>query len=201
MNQSSKPMTQPTKPSMPKACISQNEVILSDCMDTLWEQHVFWTRLFLISVAENLQDLEPTKQRLLRNPKDIANVYRVYYGDDIANNIEELITEHLEIGGNLIVALKNNDSSKAEMLDNQWHQNADDIAKYFNSFNPYYGEKEVREMFYEHLRLTSIEVGARLNKQYEQDIKAFDTIEQEALMMAKYFSDGIIMQFPEYFKA
>ena len=64
--------------------------------------------MLLISIAENLKDLDATQTRLLQNPKDIANVFRRYYGDSVANTIEKLLTEHLVIGKNLIVALKNN---------------------------------------------------------------------------------------------
>lgn len=62
--------------------------------------------MLLISIAENLADLEATKARLLENPKDIADVFRKYYGNNIANTIQKLLTEHLVIGGDLIVALK-----------------------------------------------------------------------------------------------
>ena len=60
-----------------------------------------WTRMLFISIAENLKDLEATQTRLLRNPKDIANVFRPYYGNNIANEIQRLLTEHLAIGKDL----------------------------------------------------------------------------------------------------
>ena len=93
-------------------------------MDLVWEQHIMWTRIFLISVAENLADLEPTKARLLENPKDIANVFKRYYGTNIANTIEKLLTEHLVIGGDLIVALKNGNQKLADELNKKWYVSA-----------------------------------------------------------------------------
>lgn len=33
-----------------------------------------WTRMLLISIAENLGDLDATRTRLLENPKDIADI-------------------------------------------------------------------------------------------------------------------------------
>ena len=36
--------------------------------------------MLLISIAEDLKDLEATQARLLQNPKDIANVFARYYG-------------------------------------------------------------------------------------------------------------------------
>lgn len=168
-------------------------------LNTLWEQHVFWTRLFLISVAENLKDLNETEKRLLRNSVDIANIYRRYYGNSVAQRIQNLLTEHLKIGGDLIVALKNKDNLKAQELDKKWHQNADEIAEFLSSINPYYNRQELQQMLYEHLALTTEEVKARLRGDYKTDIEAFDRVEKEALKMASYFTRGIWKQFRNMF--
>ena len=84
--------------------ISMNQVQLIKQMNLVWEQHIMWTRMLLISIAENLKDLEATQARLLRNPKDIADVFRRFYGIAVANRIQQLLTEHLVIGKDLIVA-------------------------------------------------------------------------------------------------
>ena len=179
--------------------ISINQSHLIQDMDLAWLEHVFWTRLFLISVAENLNGLEPTKTRLLENPRTIANVFRKYYGNNIANKIEELIREHLVIGGDLIVALKNGNEKLAQELNTKWYKNADDMAEAFSSINPYYPKEEVRQMLYNHLRLTTNEVSARLQKKYIEDIRAYDMVQKEVLKMAESFVNGIVKQFPDSF--
>lgn len=179
--------------------ISINQFNLQINMDTVWEQHIMWTRMFLISVAESLADLEPTKARLLENPKDIANVFRKYYGNNIANIIQNLLTEHLVIGGDLIVALKNGNQKLADELNKKWYKNADEIAIAFSSINPFYPRDVVKKMFYEHLKLTTDEVSARLKKDYVADIKAFDIVQKEILKMSKFFVDGIVNQFSNLF--
>ncbi len=50
------------------------QVNLMNELRKLWEQHVVWTRLFLVSAFGDLPDLEATTKRLLRNPTDFANV-------------------------------------------------------------------------------------------------------------------------------
>ena len=49
----------------------------------LWEEHIMWTRSFIISTVSELDDIEYVTHRLLRNPTDFANVFRLYYGDEI----------------------------------------------------------------------------------------------------------------------
>ena len=180
-------------------CISMNEVNLIKRMNLVWEQHIMWTRMLFISIAENLKDFSATEARLLQNPRDIANIFERFYGKNIANIIEKLITEHLAIGEKLIFALKNKEQKVAADLNAKWYKNADKIAEAFSNFNPFYKRSDVQAMMYEHLRLTSKEVEERLARNYVADIKAFDEVQKEVLGMAQYFVDGIICQFPDLF--
>lgn len=179
--------------------VSINQVNLLTQMNLVWIEHILWTRMLLISIAENLKDLEPTKARLLRNPKDIADVFRRYYGNSTANTIQRLLTEHLQIGGDLIVALKNGNQRLAQELNTKWYRNADDMAEAFSRINPFYPKEEVRHMFYDHLRLTTDEVSARLKGDYTADIKAYDVVQREILKMSEFFVNGIVKQFPNLF--
>lgn len=169
---------------------------LNNKMRLAWLQHVYWTRMVLISIAERLQDQEATVDRLLQNPQDIANVFELYYGSDVAKKISDLLTEHLKIGAELITALRDGKSQEADDLNKKWYINADQMADAFSSINPNYNREDVRKMLYEHLDLTKKEVAMRLAKDYRADIEAFNKVEQEVLRMADYFSEGIMKQFP-----
>ena len=49
-----------------------------------------------------------------------------------------------------------------------------------------YPKEEVRRMLYEHLRLTTEEVKARLRGDYAADINAFDMVQKEILKMSHF---------------
>jgi hypothetical protein len=176
------------------------QITLINQMRLAWEQHVYWTRLLLISIAEKLKDLPETADRLLRNPQDIANIFMPFYGAQAAQTISALLTEHLQIGAKLITALRDNKKEEADALNKEWYINADKMAEAFNSLNPqFYNREELRQMLYKHLELTTKEVAARLAGNYREDIEAFDKVEKEALMMADYFTSGLMKQFPHRF--
>jgi len=179
--------------------ITYSQFILISNMRKAWEQHVYWTRMLLISIAERLTDQLAVTARILRNPADIANIFSDFYGIETANLIENLLTEHLQIGSKLITALRDGKSTEAEILTKQWYMNADKMAEAFSGINPFYNREEIRAMLYNHLELTTQEVMMRLAGNYAADIEAFERVEREALMMADYFSSGIIQQFPEMF--
>src|SRR5437762_9661413 len=56
-----------------------------DAMRKLWEDHVTWTRLFIVSAAAGLPDKDATTQRLLQNQTDIGNAVADFYGRDAGN--------------------------------------------------------------------------------------------------------------------
>lgn len=175
------------------------QINLMNMFRMLWEQHIMWTHAVVTSIASSLPDDSVVTARLLKNPKDMASVFRRFYGDAVANNLEKLFTEHLTIGKQYLIALKNQ-SSDAEQINKQWHENADQIAAYMSSINPYYDQNEIRNMYYEHLKLVANQGIARDYGNYPADVEAYDTGEQHALKMADEFTRGLIRQFPQKFQ-
>lgn len=172
---------------------------LRDQMRLLWEQHVYWTRMTIISIANDLPDEQATTRRLLRNAKDFETTFRNFYGARLAREFGNLITAHLVIAAELVKAAKAGNASAAANAEKRWYANADEIVAFLASINPYFSEDKLRKMWYEHLALTKAEAVAILKGNYAKSITIFDQIEQEALLMADYLSNGIIRQFPDKF--
>lgn len=180
-------------------CITRNQLNLTSRMNSLWEQHVFWTRLLIISILESLKDLQQTEERLLKNPVQLGILFGRFYGADAQKIITNLLNEHLVVGAKLVTAFKNNDKPAINELNTLWYDNARRMAETFSMINPFYIEEDLRKMLYNHLDLTKNEVALRLEGKYEEDIKNFDMIEMQALEMANYFTNGIIFRFRNMF--
>jgi len=185
---------------MPEYPSPAKKMSLINDMRLKWSQHVYWTRMLIISIVQRLPDLDAVTARLMRNPHDIAGIFAEYYAPDIANMIADLLTEHLQIAAQLVVALRDSDHAGAAGLNRAWYANADKMANAFSDINPHYGHQAMQEMLYSHLNLTTQEVAMRLAGNYPADIKAFDAVEAEALSMADAFSSGLEMQFPQMFR-
>jgi len=52
-----------------------------------------------------------------------------------------------------------------------------------------------------HLSTTTAEVVARLNKNWDADVRAIDEVYHHILMMSDALTDGIVKQFPNRFDA
>ena len=173
---------------------SRQQICLMNQIRKLWEQHVYWTRFFIISTAADLGDLEPVTNRLLQNPKDFAKMLTPFYGTRIAEQFQALFTEHLSIAGDLVNAIKNHNRELANKTRSKWYRNADKIAVFLSSINQCWNKSKWQSMLFSHLEMTEKEATLRLQGNYEADIIIFDQIENEALIMADYMFCGIIKQ-------
>jgi hypothetical protein len=171
-------------------------------MRRLWEEHVMWTRLAVISLTTKSPDTSATVARLLKNQTDIGNAIKPYYGAAAGKQLTALLREHILIAADLIAAALEGDTAAVSDQQTRWTANADKIANLLNRANSHFWKlAPMKAMLHDHLRLTTDEVIARLTQNWAADIKAYDKIHRQALHMADMLSAGIIGQFPNRFSA
>ncbi len=175
-----------------------------DAMRKLWEDHIVWTRQYIVSAATlgaDLPDIGPTTDRLLANQADIGNAFRPFYGDAVGDAVTALLREHILGAAALISAAKAGDAAATEVATTAWYANADEIAVALSGLNPDAWELgHMQAMMRAHLDRTLEEAVARLQGRYADDIAAYEAVHADILAMADMLSDGIIEQFPERFR-
>jgi hypothetical protein len=180
--------------------ISQKELALRNDMRKLWEDHITWTRLTIISLTTDAPDTSATVGRLLQNQVDLGNAIKPFYGEAAGNELTRLLRDHILIAADIIVAAKAGDADGVADGQARWRANADEIAAFLNAANPRSWKLgEMKAMLYEHLRLTTSEVVARLQADWAADVAAYDRIHLQALQMADELSAGIVKQFRHRF--
>jgi hypothetical protein len=197
--------TMPREPMPPKQMLSisgmdKSEVELRDGMRKLWSDHVIWTRMFIVSSVANMPEAGLNAERLLKNQQDIGDAIKPYYGDAAGEKLADLLKQHILIAADIVTAAKAGDSAALDAGEKKWADNSDDIAVFLSSANPNWPKKNLQDMLSQHLNLTKSELLARINSDYPGDIKVFDTIYTQILMMADTLSGGIVKQFPNKFK-
>jgi hypothetical protein len=181
--------------------ISQQKIDLTLAMDKLWEDHVTWTRMYIISVTSELPDADFAAQRLLQNQVDIGNAIKPIYGDAAGEQLTSLLNDHILIAAELLSAAKAGDNSAFEDANSRWYANADQIAEFLSTANPKnWPLNDTQAMMRTHLDLTLEEAVARLNGDWSGDIAAYDKVHDEILHMADMLTKGVISQFPSKFK-
>lgn len=181
------------------AMVSQPE--LQDAMRMLWEEHIVYTRNFIISTLGGLEDAGPIAERLLRNQDDIGNAVKPFYGEEAGKKLTGLLREHILIAADIVTAAKSGDNAKVGKDQERWKKNADEIAVFLGGANPKnWPVQTLKDLLYKHLDYTTAEVVSRLKKDWAADIKAYDQGHAHMLMFADALTDGIVKQFPDEFR-
>jgi hypothetical protein len=181
--------------------MSEQRLAFHDEMRRLWEDHITWTRLFIVSATDDLPDAPATTQRLLRNQDDIGDAVKPFYGRAAGERLTALLREHILVAADLLAAAKGGDQAAVERHSDAWYRNANEIGGFLNKANPrHWHRREMRSMMREHLDLTLAEAVAHLERDHRADIRAYDRIHRQILAMADMLSDGIAAQFPNRFR-
>jgi len=167
----------------------------------LWSDHVIWTREYIVAAVAGTPDAEAAAGRLLRNQDDIGAAIVPYYGQAAGDRLTDLLKQHILIAVDLVAAAKAGDQAAFAKHDGRWTANIGQIASFLAGANPEWPEKDVLDLLALHLKLTKDEAVARLSGDWAADVRAFDDIFTEIMVVADTLHDGLVAQFPDRFAA
>jgi hypothetical protein len=189
-------------PGMKSATGQTDPLVFEQAMRKLWEDHITWTRNYIIAAVAGLPEADAAAQRLLQNQVDIGDAVKPFYGEAAGNQLTALLTEHITIAVELLNAAKAGDTTAFNDANTRWYANADEIAAFLSQANPgNWPLSDMQAMMKQHLDLTLQEATARLNGDWAGDVAAYDAVHNEILQMADMLASGIIAQFPDSFSA
>ncbi len=178
---------------------TQSAVELRGALRTLWEEHIVYTRNYIISALAGLEDTAPVAERLLRNQDDLGSAIVPFYGEEAGKALAALLRAHIVIAADIVTAAKAGDNDGVTAGEKSWHQNSEQLADFLASANPNWTRAAMSDMLSKHLDYTTTEVVSRLKGDWAADIAAYDKGHEHMLMFADMLSAGIIKQFPAKF--
>ena len=165
----------------------------------LWEDHITWTRVVIMGILDELPGTGAYINRLLDNYDDMEAALEPYYGDE-AEELGDLIQDHLLIAAELLTAANDGDTAAFNDAKARWYANAEDIAVKMNEMNPqFWPLEETRQMWTDHLDATLLEATDHLTGDFAGEVAAYDLVHDLALDMADFMSAGVMRQFPKAF--
>jgi hypothetical protein len=170
---------------------------LRTAMRQLWEDHITYTRNYIISALAELPDADAVAERLLRNQDDIGNAIEPFYGEEAGEGLASLLKDHITIATEVVAAAKAGNEDELTAAQEKWSANGKDIAAFLAKANPNWAVADLEAMLQKHLDLTTGEVVARLGQDWAADIKSYDEGHAHMMMFADTLTDGIAKQFPE----
>lgn len=179
---------------------TRSQLAFHDQMRKLWEDHVTWTRLAIVTFADGSAGFPATAARLQANQDDIGNAIKPFYGARAGARLSALLHDHIGIAVELLQAAKAGDQQAFQRAHDSWYANADDIADFLAAANPRsWPRAEMRAMMSEHLDQTLAEASHELAGQYTASVADYEEIHHHILEMADVLSNGIIRAFPSRF--
>ena len=146
----------------------------------------------LMSVASDGKDQQETEERLLETADEIVDVFASRLPVNVVRQLRNLLIEHIEIGGEIIQALKTGNMENYDGLVKEWYSNANQIATLLGEQNPFFAGRDTRNMLLNHLDLTREEIEQQINGAYAQSIDTFRDIVDQTVKMADFFSQGLL---------
>src|SRR5690242_7953769 len=130
------------------------QIAFHDQMRKLWEDHVTWTRLAIVTFADGSAGFNATAGRLLQNQTDIGDAIKPFFGDAAGTQLTSLLHDHITIAVELLQAAKaradgRSASSRAVATaafndaNARWYANANQIADFLAAANPRFWPQDV----------------------------------------------------------
>lgn len=175
--------------------IQMDELAMNNDMRQSWSQHMFWTLLFENSLFNRLPDLEEVRERVLKTPQDIGEVFASFYPQSAVNQLTQQLTEHTALVAELLSAMQAGEEQNTEPIERRLRQNVEEIARTLSAINTEYDYEDLVSMLNRHLDMLKLQAQAYLNGAYEESIRLFDETENEILELANYLTRGLMEQF------
>jgi hypothetical protein len=173
------------------------QVVLHDQMRRLWEDHVTWTRMAIVTFADGSAGFSASATRLLQNQVDIGDAIKPFYGKAAGDRLTALLHDHITIAVEVLQAAKAGDSTAFAEADARWYANANDIADFLAAANPrFWPRSMMRADMKTHLDQTLAEAAHELGSDYSASVADYEAVHAHILEMADLLTNGIIGQFP-----
>lgn len=165
-------------------------------MRKLWNDHIVWTRQYIISEMGASADKDAIFTRLRQNSKDISKAMKDQYPSMDEATLSTLLDSTVLTMTTLVfqtnVGSGNNGGSDAYTTKEVLMKHLDRLAVFLNTANPGWSLPELKLMLQGYLNETHNEILARKNKIWDADIAAYDRLNNHVMKLADAFASGSI---------
>ncbi len=190
-----------TIPQIQKGIQTAQAVALDQTMRKLWEDHITWTRLYIVESAAGLPGASTTAVRLLQNQQDIGNAIKPYYGEAAGNQLTSLLNTHIKETVNVLNAAKAGDEAALASAKTAWYDNANQIATFLSTTNPTsWPLVTMQKHMKDHLDILLDQAVHQIRGNYPASVADYDAAHLKILMLADTLAKGIVAQFPNQFQ-
>ena len=158
----------------------------------IWRDLGTWISTYIISIYAGFGSQEAVLQKLNRIPIEFGNILRLIFGEQDAEKYTSFLSDFIRLLVSFVTAQINGDSTTVNEVTMKLYQNADQIAVFLSQINPYWQESEWKNLLYQFIGITIEESTTLLNKEYINNIDAYDKMLAQTSILGDYYSQGLL---------
>lgn len=172
--------------------LTYDEMNIIGDFQRLWLQIALWMRAFFKSSLEDLEDLQAVTARLFEIPTDFYNHFLLYFGEEAARQIYDIVYDLVTTNYQLVNAYKTNETTAIDESARMWYQGANELSTFLANINKFWDAKILETLLFQYGKLKIEEIIAYFTNDYEKEIRVYNTLEDIAVLIGSYMGRGII---------
>lgn len=181
-----------TAPLARNQSFSYEQLSIISMFQRLFTQLAVFMRSTIDASVFNLPSLNANAQRLFGIPADFRNAFMLFYGPELANRMNDLLTNFIANGINVIEGYTANNQDLINASVQRWYKDADTLSLFLATINLFWDENQWRNLLYQYIQLKLDMIYALLTKNYEQEIRIYDRVFDLTTIMGTYMARGLI---------
>lgn len=160
----------------------------------IWREIATWMNAYMVYVFLNSpQELQQTAANKLTDlPIAYANVFRIYFGDEVADEHTALMSNYARLLISLIDATKSGDTNAINEYTNQIDQNIAERVNFLTSINPFWEKNIMSNLLTNFNNMSINEINAFANNYYLSSTDLFSSLLSYSDRMGNYFTEGLL---------
>jgi len=160
----------------------------------IWRDIATWMRAYLVYVflESDPQLKQAAAKKLTDLPIAYANVFRVYFGDEIADQHTILMSTYANLLIALIDATKNGDEKAVMEYKSRINDNINERVNFLTNINPFWDKAVMSNLLNGFNTMAINEINTFANREYLNNIDLFSSLLSYSDRMGNYFTEGIL---------
>jgi len=166
-------------------------------MRNLWAGHIFWIRnVVLDNATGNPEARDIAEKEVVANAKQIASTLSPFYGDLASEKLFTLLADHYAAITEYADATVVGNTLQQEAALAHLSSNADDIAVFLSSANPYLSRDGVRGLIAAHGAHHVAQIIQLQEHDYKSEAETWKVMREHADVIADTLTTALAKQFP-----
>lgn len=162
----------------------------------LWRDISTWLHLYMVSLfANSTVNQEVISERLHRAPAEYGSILRVFFSNQVTEQLVNQSVKYLAVLQSLYIALLNNDVDSINYYTRQAYQVVDAIATLLANTNPYWAKNEWVALLTAYTNTNIQQATTMLAGEYKNSVDIFERNLSITNIMGDYFSQGLTNYF------